>query len=182
MTEAAQSSLLSKTDSTAQPPRTIFIITTNSVKSMDPRFLSRFRVIDFEPESLEGELEDYLKKIYKKEGGRHPIDFEVIAKNAHFNVRDCLMKLEVELLIGTKRKGFSDDMKIIEAHKHECKKCHKPWRCVNIACELPHAGTCPACGGATTVGSHRGKKAWVTIRKKIADELLAKQNKKKVKQ
>ncbi len=47
MTNAAQLALLSKLDATAFPPNTIFIFTCNSTDGLEPRFLSRCRVIEF---------------------------------------------------------------------------------------------------------------------------------------
>jgi len=172
MTPAAQLSLLSKMDSTAWPPQTIFIFTANSLQTLEARFMSRCSVLEFETETLEGELEAYLETIYKKEGGTYPLDFAKIAKACGYNVRDAMNKLQVELLIGRNRKGLPDgDLKILPEHLHECEKCHKPWKCNQLKCKLPHVSVCPACGGAQTVGSLRAKKAWVTIRKNIADEL-----------
>lgn len=180
MTPAAQNSLLSKLDATAAPPRTIFIFTCNNKQSLEGRFLSRCREVPFEYEALENDLEGYLAKIYKKEGGKHPLDFEAIAKNCGFNVRDCLMKLELELMIGVNRKDLpTEDLKIVEAHKHFCKKHRKHWLCSNANCELPYSGVCPTCGGAKTVGTLRANKAWDTIRKNIKTEVLAEVNGKK---
>lgn len=47
MTPAAQLAFLSKLDATAFPPNTIFIFTCNSVDSLEARFLSRCRRVDF---------------------------------------------------------------------------------------------------------------------------------------
>jgi replication-associated recombination protein RarA len=178
MTPAAQIALLSKMDSTAWPPQTIFIFTANSRLNLEPRFMSRCSVLEFDSESMEGELEDYLAKIYKKEGGKHPLDFAAIAKATQYNVRDALNKLQVELLIGTNRKGLpTGELKILPEHTHDCEKCHKPWKCTVQKCKLPHVTVCPTCGGSTTIGTERARKAWDTIRNNIAAEL--KKSKKK---
>lgn len=173
MTPAAQNSLLSKLDATASPPNTIWFFTANSVAALEGRFLSRCRVLDFKNDTLEGELEDYLKRIYKKEGGKFPVGFEDMCKASSYNVRDALMKLEVEVMIGTDRDDLpSEDIKIVEDHTHSCKgKCKKPWKHRDPMCELPFRSVCPQCGGSTTVGQERAKKAWDTIRAKITEQV-----------
>lgn len=173
MTPAAQNSLLSKLDATAAPPRTIWFFTANSTASLEGRFLSRCRVINFEHESLEGELEAYLAKVYKKEGGRHPLSFIDICKAANYNVRDALMKLEVEVMMGADRSDLppEKELEIIEEHTHNCKKCRKPWKHRDPNCGLAFVSVCPNCGGAKTVGTERAKKAWTTIRAKIEKDI-----------
>jgi hypothetical protein len=47
MSDAAQLALLSKLDSTAFPPNTIFIFTANATENLEKRFLSRCRTIEF---------------------------------------------------------------------------------------------------------------------------------------
>ena len=47
MTPAAQLAFLSKLDGTAYPPNTIFVFTCNGVDSLESRFLSRCRRVDF---------------------------------------------------------------------------------------------------------------------------------------
>jgi len=181
MTGSAQDSFLSKMDSTAWPPRTIFIFTANSRLNLEKRFMSRCSVLEFEADSLEGELEDYLAMVYKKEGGKYPIRFCDLAKSVGYNVRDALNKLQVELLIGTNRKGLpTKELKILPEHVHDCEKCHKPWKCTQPKCKLPHVvGACPTCGGSTTVGQERAAKAWKTIRSNIAAELKQKNKRKR---
>jgi replication-associated recombination protein RarA len=172
MTPAAQIALLSKMDSTAWPPKTIFIFTANSKLNLEPRFLSRVKVLEFTNESMQAELPDYLERIYQAEGGKHPLDYQKISKAADYNVRDALNKLQAELLLGTNRKGLpTGDLQILPEHGHECEKCHKPWTCKQLKCKLPHTSVCPTCGGANSVGSLRAKKAWATIRKNIAAEI-----------
>lgn len=171
MTVSAQNWLLSKLDSSDPPPQTIFVFTANSKQGLEDRFLSRCTLLEFTYDSLKDELAGYLATVYKKEGGRHPLDFEAIAKASHFNVRDSLNRLQLELLIGTNRKGLpTEDLKILPEHTHDCSKCHKPWKCVQLKCKLPHETVCPTCGGATTVGQERAKKAWATIKKKAVEE------------
>ena len=99
MTPAAQLALLSKLDATAFPPNTVFIFTCNSTDGLEPRFLSRCRVIEFSSYGMAGEIADYLDKVWHAEGGNgNAPDLARLAKESRNNVRDALMKLEVELL------------------------------------------------------------------------------------
>lgn len=180
-TLAAQHSFLSILDETARPPKTIFIFTANSTANLEVRFRSRCRELRFEHESLEGELERYLKQIYKKEGGRYPLSFVDISKASGYNVRDALMKLEVEIMMGADRSDLppEKELEIVAEHPHSCKKCSKPWKHAAPLCELPYRSDCPNCGGSNTIGQERAKKAWKTIEAKIiAKSKAAKQHKK----
>lgn len=182
MTAAAQNSLLSILDETARPPRTIFIFTANSLATLEIRFQSRCRVLPFESESLEGELERYLDKIYKREGGKFPVKYEDICKLSSYNVRDAMMKLEMEVLMGSDRSDLppEKELEIIEEHSHSCKKCRKQWKHRDPNCGLAFVSLCPDCGGAKTVGTERAQKAWNTIRNKIKDQVKEEiKNKKK---
>ena len=99
MTPAAQLALLSKLDATAFPPNTVFIFTSNSTDGLEPRFLSRCRVIEFSSYGMAGEIADYLDKVWHAEGGNgNAPDLARLAKESRNNVRDALMKLEVELM------------------------------------------------------------------------------------
>ena len=99
MTPSAQLALLSKLDATAFPPNTIFIFTCNETGSLEPRFLSRCRVIEFSSYGMAGEIADYLQMVWHAEGGnRNGPDLARLAKESRNNVRDCLMRLEVELM------------------------------------------------------------------------------------
>lgn len=175
MTNAAQLTFLSKLDATATVPNTIFIFTANSVKLLEQRFQSRCRLLEFKNETLEGELEHYLRRIYKKEKGAYRIDFAAIAKASNFNVRDALNKLEVELMMGSDRSDLpaEKEMSPVEAHMHNCPKCHKSWRHEDPMCEIAYRSACPACGGAMTVGSARALKAYETMRKNRQAEIEA---------
>lgn len=99
MTPAAQLALLSKLDATAFPPSTIFIFTCNETGNLEPRFLSRCRVIEFSSYGMAGEIAEYLDKVWHAEGGNGNCpDLTRLAKESRNNVRDALMKLEVELM------------------------------------------------------------------------------------
>jgi len=99
MTPAAQLALLSKLDATAFPPNTVFIFTCNSTDGLEPRFLSRCRVIEFSSYGMAGEIAEYLGKVWHSEGGNGDCpDLTRLTKETRNNVRDCLMRLEVELM------------------------------------------------------------------------------------
>ena len=99
MTDAAQLALLSKLDSTDPAPNTIWIFTANDTTRLERRFLSRCKVLEFSSYGLAGEIAAYLSKVWHAEGsnGNGP-DFGRLAKDSRNNVRDCLMRLEVELM------------------------------------------------------------------------------------
>jgi DNA polymerase III gamma/tau subunit len=99
MTDAAQLALLSKLDSTDPAPNTIWIFTANDTERLERRFLSRCKVLEFSSYGLAGEIADYLDRVWHSEGGNgNGPDFERLAKDSRNNVRDCLMRLEVELM------------------------------------------------------------------------------------
>jgi replication-associated recombination protein RarA len=99
MSSAAQLALLSKLDSTARPPQTVFVFTCNEAEGLEKRFLSRCWVLKFSNYGLRAELAEFLAKVWERETGKPgTIDFERIAKTSTNNVRDALMALEVELL------------------------------------------------------------------------------------
>jgi len=99
MTDAAQLALLSKLDSTDPAPNTIWIFTANDTERFERRFLSRCKLLEFSSYGLAGEIAAYLEKVWHAEGGNgNGPDFERLAKDSRNNVRDCLMRLEVELM------------------------------------------------------------------------------------
>ena len=99
MTDAAQLALLSKLDSTDPAPNTIWIFTANDTTRLERRFLSRCKVLEFSSYGLATEIAAYLQRVWHAEGGNgNGPDFERLAKDSRNNVRDCLMRLEVELM------------------------------------------------------------------------------------
>ncbi len=100
MTPAAQLALLSKLDSTAFPPNTVFIFTANSLDGLESRFLSRTRQVEFSSYGMASAIGGLLRQIWQSEGGKaeETPDVERISKNSRNNVRDALMTLETELL------------------------------------------------------------------------------------
>jgi len=99
MTPQAQLSFLSKLDGTAFPPQTIFIFTANDTERLERRFLSRCKVLEFSSYGLAEQIAGYLDKVWHEEGGNgNAPDLVRLAKDSRNNARDCLMRLEVELM------------------------------------------------------------------------------------
>lgn len=97
MTNAAQLAFLSKLDSTAFPPNTIFVFTCNSVDRLEPRFLSRVRRVEFSSYGMAEGITGLLARVWDSETD-NPVDrpnFARIAKESQNNVRNALMTLEV---------------------------------------------------------------------------------------
>jgi len=100
MTNAAQLAFLSKLDSTAFPPNTIFVFTCNSVDRLEPRFLSRTRRVEFSSYGMAEGITGLLARVWDSETD-NPVDrpnFARIAKESNNNVRDALMTLEVAIM------------------------------------------------------------------------------------
>jgi DNA polymerase III gamma/tau subunit len=99
MTKPAQLALLSKLESTGPAPSTIWIFTANNTERLERRFLSRCKVLEFSSYGMSGQIASYLDKVWHAEGGNgNAPDLERLAKDSRNNVRDCLMRLEVELM------------------------------------------------------------------------------------
>jgi DNA polymerase III gamma/tau subunit len=99
MTPAAQLAFLSKLDATAFPPHTIFCFTCNSVDSLESRFLSRCRRVDFSSYGLSDGIVGLLQRVWDAEtASTDKPNFARLAKDSANNVRDALMSLETELL------------------------------------------------------------------------------------
>ena len=99
MSNAAQLALLSKLDSTAAAPATIWVFTANDCERLEKRFLSRCRVLEFSSYGMRSDLARYLAEVWKSETGTDgTLNFERIAKDSENNVRNALQVLEIELL------------------------------------------------------------------------------------
>ena len=140
MTPAAQQALLSKLDATAAPPNTIFVFTMNDTARLEQRFLSRIRLIEFDAESTKSNMKTYLQKIAKQEGYRFPASLGQIADSSQSNVRDALMKLEVELLGGEKLEVVQ--MKAKKRHAHHCSTCGMTVEHDDPDCRMPQHTSC----------------------------------------
>jgi replication factor C subunit 2/4 len=101
---AFQLALLSKLDSTAPVPQTIWIFTSNGTEQelkdkFEARFLSRCRVLEFSSYGMRAEIAALLATIWQKETGKAgELNWERIAKDSGTNVRAALSALELELL------------------------------------------------------------------------------------
>ncbi len=81
------------------PQATIFIFTANDTRLLDHRFLSRLRLVEFGTQGIQAGLVSYLKAIWNQETGwRNGVDVNAICESSEGNVRDALMKLEVEIM------------------------------------------------------------------------------------
>lgn len=99
MTDKAQLALLSKLDSTGRIDGCVFVFTCNATDRLEARFLSRCLTIDFSSYGMAGEIAEYLAQVWHSEGGNgNGPDFARLAKECRNNVRDCLGRLEVELM------------------------------------------------------------------------------------
>ena len=99
MSPAAQVALLSKLDSTDAAPNTIWIFTANKTDGLEPRFLSRCRVLEFSSYGMSNQVADLLSKVWSAEGGTDDKpNFARLVKDSANNVRESLMRLETELM------------------------------------------------------------------------------------
>lgn len=97
MSDAAQKYLLSKLDSSEPVPNTIWIFTCNATDRLEARFLSRCRVMEFSSYGLNGALIDLLRRVWQAESNGAPEpNLERLSRGN--NVRECLMRLELELM------------------------------------------------------------------------------------
>lgn len=101
MSQAAQLYLLSKTDSTARPPKTIIIGTANAIDRLQDRFLSRFPVIDFSSYGMAKDTASLLETVWNREASpdAEKPNFARIVKESNNNVRESLSKLQTELMM-----------------------------------------------------------------------------------
>jgi len=97
MTKAAQNAFLSLLDSTEAPKDTVFIFTCNDVKGLEPRFLSRTRVLEFDLAPDAAEAVQFLTKVWKAETTAGVPDLDALFTACSSNLRDCLMKLEIKI-------------------------------------------------------------------------------------
>lgn len=97
MSDAAQKYLLSKLDSSEPVPNTIWIFTCNATDRLEARFLSRCRVLEFSSYGLNGDLVGLLRRVWQAESNNSPEpNLERLSRGN--NVRECLMRLELELM------------------------------------------------------------------------------------
>lgn len=101
MSPAAQVALLSKLDSTDPAPDTIWIFTCNDTSRLEPRFLSRCRVIEFSSYGMGPQATALLERIWNAEApaGATSPNLQRLVKEQNNNVRGALMALETELML-----------------------------------------------------------------------------------
>jgi replication-associated recombination protein RarA len=100
ITPAAQVSLLSKLDATNFPPATVWVFTSNSTDRLEPRFLSRCKVLEFSTYGLAGGATELLERVWIQEKGQTsemPNCARIVKESAN-NVREALNRLETEML------------------------------------------------------------------------------------
>jgi len=99
MSDKAQLALLSKLDATGMRDNCIFIFTCNATDRLEARFLSRCRVLEFSSYGLNGNLVALLRRVWQAESNGAPEpNLERLSREAHNNVRESLMRLELELM------------------------------------------------------------------------------------
>jgi len=101
MSPAAQLALLSKLDSTAPLPNTIWIFTCNATDRLQDRFLSRVKQIEFSSYGIASDAAALLQRIWDENvSASSPApNFQRIVKESNNNVREALMKLETEIML-----------------------------------------------------------------------------------
>jgi replication-associated recombination protein RarA len=99
MSDAAQKYLLSKLDSSEPVPNTIWIFTCNATDRLEPRFLSRCRVLEFSTYGMSDAICAHLERVWHAEnsGGDCP-NLKRLVADTRSNVRESLMRLELELM------------------------------------------------------------------------------------
>lgn len=101
MSPAAQLFLLSKLDSTAQLPNTIWVFTCNSLDRFQDRFLSRVKQVEFSSYGIAADAAAMLQRIWDENvpATAAAPNFARIVKESNNNVREALMKLETEIML-----------------------------------------------------------------------------------
>ena len=135
MTDKAQLALLSKLDSTGRIDGCVFVFTCNSTERLEARFLSRCLSIEFSSYGMAVEIAAYLEKVWHAEGGNgNGPDFARLVKDCRNNVRDCLGRLEVELL--ALRAGAMAALLILNIARVRMKKAKKTYSTRQAAAKM----------------------------------------------
>lgn len=100
ITSAAQTAMLSITDSTNFPPNTVLVGTANATDRLEARFLSRWHTVEFSSYGIAKEAAALLERVWDAEhpGADRP-NFARIVKESNNNVREALMRLETESMM-----------------------------------------------------------------------------------
>jgi replication-associated recombination protein RarA len=101
MSPAAQLYLLSKLDSTAALPNTIWVFTCNAIDRLQDRFLSRVKQVEFSSYGIAADAAALLERIWDENvpSSAAAPNFARIVKESNNNVREALMKLETEIML-----------------------------------------------------------------------------------
>ena len=101
MSPAAQLFLLSKLDSTAALPNTIWVFTSNDSTRLQDRFLSRVKTVEFSSYGIAKDAAELLATIWQEQApaGSPAPNFARIVKESNNNVRESLQRLETELMM-----------------------------------------------------------------------------------
>lgn len=99
MSDAAQKYLLSKLDSSEPVPNTIWIFTANQTDRLEPRFLSRCRVLEFSTYGMSDAICAHLERVWQAENGNADCpNLKRLVADTRNNFRESLMRLELELM------------------------------------------------------------------------------------
>jgi hypothetical protein len=101
MSAAAQLYCLSKLDGTDPLPATIWIFTCNATDRLQDRFLSRTLPVEFSTYGIQTEAAGLLARVWSDSApaAAQLPNFARIVKDANGNIRESLMKLELELML-----------------------------------------------------------------------------------
>lgn len=97
-TEGAQLAFLSKLDAAAPVAKTIYFFTSNEIHNLEPRFVSRCRVLNFSDDGLEKPAIAMMRRIWKREASGPEPDFAQLLRQNEMNIRGALNDLELEML------------------------------------------------------------------------------------
>lgn len=99
MSDAAQKYLLSKLDSSEPVPNTIWIFTCNATDRLEPRFLSRCRVLEFSTYGMSDAICAHLERVWHAETGNGNCpNLKRLVADSRNNLRESLMRIELELM------------------------------------------------------------------------------------
>ncbi|HKD38221.1 MAG TPA: AAA family ATPase [Pirellulales bacterium] len=101
MSAAAQLYLLSKLDSTASVPNTIWIFTCNETTRFEARFISRVKTVEFSSYGIGAAAAALLERVWTEQApaGAAAPNFARIVKESNNNVREALNRIETELML-----------------------------------------------------------------------------------
>lgn len=98
--EGAMLAWLSKLDATAPLGNAVTIFTSNGIERLEKRFLSRCRVLEFSTYGMSNSICDFLQRVWDSEvdSPTERPNFARLVKDCQSNIRDCMNKLELEIM------------------------------------------------------------------------------------